>query len=126
MLQKIKTYFTITLVVVLLAGLGVTSYLYFGNYSEGTRSGRLMKVSRKGVLIKTYEGQLDVGGISTAGKSGLLTSTWEFSIDRGNKELIRQLELASGRMVRLHYEEKFYHFFWRGDTRYFVTSVEPL
>ena len=57
------------LLTVLVAGVA-GYYLYTANYSEGSRSGRLIKISKKGVLFKTWEGQLDVGGISGGGVTG--------------------------------------------------------
>ena len=32
------------------------AFIYFVTYSEGTRSGELIKVSHKGVIVKTWEG----------------------------------------------------------------------
>ncbi len=92
-------------------------FLYFGNYSTGTRGGVVMKISKKGYIFKTYEGQLDVGTIN---------DPWEFSVESSEKEVIDNLNNVqqSGERVRLHYEEKFTTFFWRGDSKYFITKVE--
>lgn len=105
--------------VVALVFLGVMAFFYFANYSTGTRAGIIMKVSKKGVLIKTHEGMLDVGTIN---------DPWEFSVEGSNTEVIEQLEEAqsSGERVRLHYKEKFAKFFWLGDTPYFVIQVDRL
>ncbi|UZR94641.1 hypothetical protein [Chondrinema litorale] len=91
-------------------------FLYFGNYSTGTRGGIVMKISKKGYLFKTYEGQLDVGAIN---------EPWSFSVDGGKEEVIQALDEAqqSGERVQLHYAEKYRTFFWRGDTKYFITKV---
>lgn len=119
--RVVKWTVIIALLVTILAGW----FLYAANYSEGTRSGRLIKISKKGVVFKTYEGQLDVGGISSSGPTGGLTSLWEFSVPAGDQELLDQLEQLSGRKIKIHYEEKYYQFFWRGDTKYFATRAEP-
>ena len=91
-------------------------FFYYGNYSTGTRGGVVMKISKKGFIFKTYEGQLDVGAIN---------EPWSFSVDRGEEEVIQKLDSAqqSGERVQLHYAEKFTKFFWRGDTKYFITKV---
>ena len=105
--------------VVALVLLGVFAFFYFANYSTGTRAGTVMKVSKKGVLIKTYEGMLDIGTIN---------DPWEFSVESGDTEVLRPLESAqsSGERVQLHYREKFAKFFWLGDTPYFVTQVDRI
>lgn len=92
-------------------------FLYYGNYSTGARGGVVMKISKKGFLIKTYEGQLDYGAIN---------DPWNFSVDSGEDEVIKALNEVqqSGERVRLHYQEKFTKFFWRGDTKYFIIKVE--
>lgn len=110
----------ITLLVLIIFG-----YIIFGSYSSGTRAGTVVKLSTRGVLIKTYEGQLNLGGFS--GETGSpASSLWDFSVDIGKKEVIGQLEEASlnGKRVKLYYKEKFYQFSWRGDTKYFVYKVE--
>ncbi len=127
MLQKIRLYSILTLIVVVLLLGGVGSYLLFGAYSEGSRSGRLIKLTKKGFIFKTYEGELDMGGISTLRprrNEGGITSIWAFSVDKDNRRLIEQLERLGGRNVRLRYEERFFRIFWEGDTRFFVTGVE--
>ncbi len=113
------------LLTVLVAGVA-GYYLYTANYSEGSRSGRLIKISKKGVLFKTWEGQLDVGGISGGGVTGEITSLWEFTVEGDESEVLEALDKNSGRKVKIYYEEKFYQFFWRGDTKYFVNRVESL
>ena len=105
--------------VIALVVLGVFTFFYFANYSTGTRAGVVMKVSKKGVLIKTSEGMLDIGTIN---------DPWEFSVESGAADVLQQLEDAqsSGERVRLHYKEKFATFFWLGDTPYFVTQVDRI
>lgn len=108
--------------------IGVGSYIIFGSYSEGSRAGRLIKLTKKGYVFKTYEGELDMGGISTIrerrNEEGGITSIWDFSVDKDDQRLIEQLERLGGRRVRLRYEERFFRLFWEGETRYFVTGVE--
>ena len=115
--QKIKSIAIKTGIGILLASLLFFLFMYFGNYSTGTRGGVVMKISRKGFVFKTYEGQLDVGTIN---------DPWDFSVESGEKEVIDDLNdvQQSGERVRLHYEEKFTKFFWRGETKYFITRVE--
>jgi hypothetical protein len=113
------------LVVLLLAGMGVFAFYYFGTYSEGVRSGVVVKISRKGYLFKTYEGQLNLMTFGAVRSQNLVSESFEFSVASSQTDLIKQLEQASlsGERVSLHYKERFSVFPWRGDTKYFVTEL---
>jgi len=128
MLTKVRNYSIGTLVVVVILLSGVGYYLVFGSYSEGSSSGRLIKLTKVGFVFKTYEGELDMGGISSLrqrrGDEAGISSIWRFSVDKSDTQLIQQLEQLGGRNVRLRYEERFFRLFWVGDTRFFVVGVE--
>jgi len=115
----------IFLVVFLLIVGGVLYYITFGYYSDGTRVGSLVKLSRKGYVFKTYEGQLMVGGMSD-GTGTFNSTTWDFSVDDDNRSVVEALEYSqkTGQRESLHYEEKFFQLPWNGDTKYFVIAVE--
>ena len=114
-----------TLFAFLIAGLGTLAFYYFGTYSEGVRSGVVVKISRKGFLFKTYEGQLNLMTFGAVRSQNFISESFEFSVTSGQTELIKQLEQASlsGERVSLHYKERFGVFPWRGDTKYFVTEL---
>jgi hypothetical protein len=120
-MKTAKIIFLGVVVLVLLIG----SIFLFGSYSEGSRAGTIVKLSRRGVLVKTFEGQLNLGGFS--GETGSpASSLWDFSVSNGKKEVIQQLEEASlnGKRVKLYYKEKFVQWSLLGDTRYFIYKVE--
>jgi len=48
------------LIAVLIIAIGVLAFFYFGKFSDGYRSGKIMKVSERGVVFKTWEGQMDL------------------------------------------------------------------
>ncbi len=121
-MRKFKKYLVISGIVLGVLFLVATTYAYYGNYSEGQRTGTIIKISKKGYIFRTWEGELDVGGISTS-KVGNVSSMWSFSIDPDNQEVIQALENATGR-IRIKYVEKFYRIPWKGETKYFVTKVE--
>lgn len=106
---------------------GILYYLTFGYYSEGKRGGFVTRLSNKGYLFKTYEGELRMGGLYE-GDGTMNSSEWVFSVSGKNKDAISKLEEAikSGHRVSLTYEEKFFTLPWNGDTKYFVTDVEVL
>lgn len=106
---------------------GILYYLTFGYYSEGKRGGFVTKLSNRGYLFKTYEGELRMGGLYE-GDGTMNSSQWVFSVSGKNKDAISKLEEAikNGHRVSLTYEEKFFSLPWNGDTKYFVTDVEVL
>ncbi|MFN4254769.1 MAG: 6-phosphogluconate dehydrogenase [Saprospiraceae bacterium] len=85
------------------------------SYSDGIRSGQLVKISRRGVVFKTYEGTLNLS------PNGMMTP-WDFSAKNG--EVARKLEALDGKMVKVHYEQRYQVFFWQGETDYIVDDVQ--
>ena len=90
-------------------------------YSRGERAGLLVKFSEKGFIFKTYEGELNLGGVNTDPKAGLMNNMWDFSsVDKNASNQLMQLE---GKYVRVHYRQVLKNFPWQGETPYFVDSV---
>ncbi len=101
---------------ILLLAIAWYAFLYFVPYSEGTRAGELIKFSNKGVLVKTWEGEISQG-ISGA-------QIFAFSVLDQNDEVIQNLQTYQGEYVELTYIERFGTFFFWGDTKYFITDVK--
>lgn len=104
----------------LLGVLALAGYYFYRTwvYSEGTRTGMLIKASRKGNILKTYEGQLHLGN------SAMMTdqSVWNFSIkDKATYDMLQPLE---GKNVKCHYKELKNAFPWQGETNYLVYKIE--
>ena len=76
----------------LLAGIGggilvVLFVIYYFNYmavySEGNRAGKLIKFSKKGWLFKTYEGELNQGGVANpVPGTAMVNQIWKFSVKK--------------------------------------------
>ena len=67
-----------------LVGFGVFIWLiafvgWFPNYSEGERTGDVFRFSKKGLIWKSWEGTMYLGGI-TSGTSGVQMEKFYFSI----------------------------------------------
>jgi hypothetical protein len=90
-------------------------FVSFVPYSEGTRAGELIKFSNKGVLFKTWEGEISQG-ISGA-------QIFSFSVLDQEQEVIDKLQEYQGQYVKLTYEERFDTFFFWGDSKYFISDV---
>lgn len=93
-------------------------------YSEGTRSGILTKVSKKGYVFKTYEGELIIGGLNEGDGAIMPATIFKFSIL--DQKVYHQLEADQGRKVIVYYKEVIKNFFWQGETNYFVYQVSFL
>ena len=102
--------------IVLLVGTLYFLAIYYLTYSEGYRAGQLVKISHKGVVFKTWEGEVSQG-VSEA-------QIFHFSVEDNQQEVIKNLQDLQGKQVRLTYKERFKTFPWLGDTKYFVTKVE--
>jgi hypothetical protein len=89
-------------------------------YSSGERAGYVQKISQKGWICKTWEGE-----IAMANLPGAMPQIFEFSVR--DEAIARQIEKLAGQRVSLSYEQHpgiptscF------GDTEYFITKVTPI
>jgi len=114
------------LIGILIIALAVMAFLYFGTYSEGHRAGVIMKVSKKGAIFKTWEGQMNLETFGAIKSDNIVSEIFSFSIEKGNQDLIDELNAAalSGDRVNLKYKQRYIAVFWRGDTKYFAIDVE--
>jgi hypothetical protein len=108
-----------------LAALGVLVALYFAaalkwNYSQGERAGWIQKLSQKGWLCKTWEGELAL--VSLPGSA----TVEKFAFTVRDDAVATELAKVMGRRVTLHYEEKVgLPTSCFGETRHYVTGVTP-
>ena len=114
------------LLVIVIIAIAVVAFLYFGTYSEGNRAGIIMKVSKKGTIFKTWEGQMNLETFGAVKTDNIVSETFSFSIEKGNQELIDALNAAalSGDRVNLKYIERYIKVSWRGESKYFAVDVE--
>ncbi len=107
---------------VVVVGLLVFGYIrYYVPFSDsGVKAGILNNVKHKGIIFKTYEGELIQSGFRP-GTQGLQSNEFQFSIE--SKELYDKLMSLSGQNVKLHYKEYYGTLPWRGYTKFIVDSV---
>ena len=110
-----KKFWGILISVILIVTVIYFSFIYFATFSEGIRSGELIKISKKGVLVKTWEVEISQG-ISGA-------QIFSFSVEDKYKDVITDLKKYQGRYVKLNYVERYKTLFWLGDSKYFITKV---
>jgi hypothetical protein len=101
---------------VLLFGLYLLIVLSW-SYSDGERAGILQKLSRKGWICKTHEGELAISIVP-----GVTPVIWNFSVR--DESQVHDLEAALGKRVVLHYtEHRGIPTTCFGETGYFVDRV---
>jgi hypothetical protein len=118
-------YVFMGLLVFLLLGSAIFWWKYYYTYSDGFRSGMLQKLSHKGNLMKTYEGELVLSSVSSTTSVALASEKFYFSIS--NDSLAKSTMNMEGKRVRVHYQQKKGTLPWRGDSDYIVDqiTVEP-
>ena len=88
------------------------------SYSDGERAGFLQKLSRKGWICKTWEGEMALVTLP-----GTVAEKFPFTVR--DDEVAKQLNADIGKRVTVHYEQrKWIPTSCFGDTEYFVTSVQ--
>lgn len=114
-------------IVILLLAIAVFVFLNLANYSTGYRQGVPTKISKRGVIIKTNEGTMNIGGLTNSA-DGAIPTTWDFTVRKSADSVITKIDKAilNGDRVKLMYNEKYVRFFWLGDTEYFVYDVTIL
>lgn len=89
------------------------------SYSEGDRAGVVQKISRKGWVCKTWEGELAMAPVP-----GAAPQLFNFTVPEAS--VAEQIIKTSGTKVILAYEQhRFVPSSCFGETEYFVTGVKP-
>jgi hypothetical protein len=104
-------------VAVALAVAGYFWVVFAWSYSTGERVGWVQKLSKKGWICKTWEGELTMISMP-----GAVPEKFQFTVR--DAAVADQINRAMGKRVALHYEEKVgLPTSCFGETRYFVTRV---
>ncbi len=114
------------LIIGVLVFIAFSAFMYFGSYEEGVMAGKIIRISKKGFIFKTYEAKLSIESFGALKGTSPIAETFDFSVESSNKEVVKQLEevALTGERINLHYKKRFMTFFWRGNTKYFATQVE--
>jgi len=120
----VKRIFLLALVI----GALVFSFLYWGVYERGIMAGKVLRVTQKGMLFKTYEGKLNLETFGALKGASPIAESFDFSVEGDQKVVINDLEQValSGERVNLHFIKRYSTFPWRGDTKYFIERVERI
>ena len=124
--QTTRRVLKIVLVSVVILAIAFLCLSYWGVYDEGVRAGTVLRISKKGMIFKTYEGQLNVQTFGAIRGANPITEAFDFSVSATDEQVINELQevALSGERVNLHYVARYVAFPWRGDTKYFITKVD--
>ncbi len=115
--------FRLIMILLLLPAALITLYTWAALhyvYSSGDRSGYIQKISKKGWICKTWEGELAMTTVP-----GTAPQIFQFSVR--NDATARNIEQVAGQRVALTYEQhKGLPSSCFGETEYFVIGVRPI
>ena len=108
------------LVVIIVAVLaGFTWVTLHWSYSEGERAGYVQKLSKKGFVCKTWEGEM-----AMVTMPGTVAEKFQFTVPTDAVAAKLNASGFVGKRVALHYQQhKWIPTSCFGDTEYFVTDV---
>ena len=115
-------------IILLIVGVIVFCFMYWATYEEGVMAGKVLRVSEKGMIFKTFEGKINLETFGALKGTSPIAESFDFSVEPSDQDLIKELETValSGERVNLYFVKRYVAFPWRGDTKYFATRIERL
>jgi hypothetical protein len=112
-----KKFLWSTVLIVLVICASSVYWYYYNVYSDGERKGMLVKVSEKGNVFKTYEGEMWLSCRQIVSPERFL-----FSIE--DKSLADTLENLQDQCIQVQYKQYRKLLPWRGDSEYIVVGFK--
>ena len=117
-MKALFRFVLLPLVLIAVLGAGYVWLVVTWSYSNGERAGWVQKLSKKGWLCKTWEGEL-----SMVAMPGSMPEKFLFTVH--DDALAGKLNQAMGKRVALSYEQHIgIPSTCFGDTQYFITAVK--
>ena len=112
-----------TLILVVAAALALAGWIWVAltwNYAEGERAGYVQKLSRKGWICKTWEGELALVNLP-----GAMPEIFYFSVR--DDAVAKRIQQSVGKRVALSYEQHIgIPTTCFGETEYFVVNIKDV
>lgn len=91
-------------------------------------AGRILRISEKGYLFKTYEAKLSIESFGALRGTSPIAETFDFSVSTKQDTIVKQLQevALTGERVNIHYIKRYMRVPWRGSTKYFAVEVERI
>ncbi|HEY3730044.1 MAG TPA: hypothetical protein VGL28_02155 [Steroidobacteraceae bacterium] len=112
-----KKFIVIFLILVIGGFAGYVWLMLHWSYSSGARAGFVQKISSKGVLCKTWEGEM-----AMVTMPGTVAEKFAFTVR--DPAVVKQLTGSLGKRVLLSYDQHKWLPSCFGETEYFVTSLQ--
>ncbi len=120
MKSKILRFLLVVLIVLLLLAGGWLWLTLNWSYSQGERAGYVQKLSKKGWLCKTWEGE-----IAMVTMPGAIPEKFDFTVRED--AVAQKINLLAGKRVVLNYaQHRFIPSSCFGETEYFVAAVREV
>jgi len=119
--KSIRKGIIFILLVFILFAAGYVYWKFYFTYSDGSRAGLLQKLSRKGTIFKTYEGEMILSSVQSNNNIPLASEKFFFSVN--DKRVADQLNGMQGEFIVVYYHEMNGTLPWRGESAYIVDSV---
>jgi len=126
--ETLKRIVKKVIIFLVIAGLMVLAFLYWATYEDGVMAGKVLRISQKGVIFKTYEGKINLETFGALKGTSPIAESFDFSVEKSEQALITELQevALSGERVNLYFVKRYARFPWRGDTKYFAVKLERL
>lgn len=117
-MDKLVTTIIVSFFLILIGFVGTQFFSWsFIDYSQGQRTGILTKISKKGVICKTWEGDILVGN-----GNNVQPEIFKFTVKDDN--IAKQIGDKSGQTATIEYTEYGLKSACFGDTSYVITSIK--
>ena len=114
-----KRFARLLLVITLLVISFCIYWFFFNRYGNGERTGILIKITHKGNIFKTDEGEMWLS-------CRQMTNPERFYFSVTSDSVAQALKNLQDECVQLSYTQYRATLPWRGDSRYIVTGVVPI
>jgi prepilin-type N-terminal cleavage/methylation domain-containing protein len=128
--RSFRKAFTLIELLVVIAIIAILCGLALGvgggcSVSDGNRTGTVTKFAHKGIMVKSWEGELLMGGVRDVGQNGgSVANIWRFTVL--DADVATKMESLVGKPVKIKYHQVFIANPLTRDTTYEVIAVEDL
>lgn len=117
--RRYKRFARMTLLIVLAVLIFCVYWFFYNRYSNGERTGILIKITRKGNIFKTNEGEMWLS-------CRQMTNPEKFYFSVTSDSVYQVLKALQDECVQLTYDQYRAKLPWRGDSKYIVVGVTPI
>jgi len=117
--RKAGHFFRNVIIFIMLAAAFAIYWFYYNKYGDGERKGTLVKITHRGNVFKTNEGEMWLSCRQTVNPE-------KFYFSVTNDSLVNVLKTLQDECVQVTYKQYRGTLPWRGDNKYIVTGVIPI